>query len=269
MIVAFILLIFLLFCLLVTLIVGMVNPSLVLRWDKRPTRLKLFIYWLISTIIIIILLGLVGILKDINNSDTVTKIVENNASEQVEQKSYNYGIITQKIGSKVMIDAFYDAEIYKKDNIAEVIWLINKKVKEKTPDKTININLYPSERIGKTDRTQMIAQSGSYTTDNNPVIDYYDDKINALNSRSKDKDYIELEKFLNEHNTSLYEINSEINKISLNVLREADAKYDYTSSKHGEFQEKRELEEVAKLFAKYNIPDSLDVKIYALSIYCK
>lgn len=60
-----------------------------------------------------------------------------------------------------------------------------------------------------------------------------------------------------------------MHSISKEVLHEANEKDDFNSKQYGEFQEKRELEEIAKLLAQYNIPDSLDYKIYAYSIYCK
>jgi hypothetical protein len=43
------------FILFIALIVGLVKPALVLRWTNKPTRLKVFGYWILSFIIIIFL----------------------------------------------------------------------------------------------------------------------------------------------------------------------------------------------------------------------
>ncbi len=253
--------------LLIVLIVGFINPSLVLRWSKKPTKLKVFGYWFLSFIALFITTAMIEAISKSSNNAILTQ--SKSTPQENTETEFNYGIITQKTGSKVMIDAYYDAEIYKKDNIAEVLQLITQTAKEKNPNKKIDIFLYPSERIGKINRTQWIAISGYGYTNPNLDIDYDEEKINALNTRYTDTKFLELEKFLNDRNTSTYNIYAEIQKIAKNALSEANEKYDFNSDKHGEFQEKRELEEIAKLFSKYNIPDSLDYKISAYSIYCK
>ncbi len=43
------------FVLFITFIVGLVKPSLILRWSSKPTRLKVFGYWILSIIVISIL----------------------------------------------------------------------------------------------------------------------------------------------------------------------------------------------------------------------
>ena len=43
------------FILFIALIVGLVKPALILRWTNKPTRLKVFGYWILSFIIIIFL----------------------------------------------------------------------------------------------------------------------------------------------------------------------------------------------------------------------
>ena len=39
------------FVLFITFIVGLVKPSLILRWSNKPTRLKVFGYWILSIIV--------------------------------------------------------------------------------------------------------------------------------------------------------------------------------------------------------------------------
>ena len=245
--------------LIITLFIGLIKPALVLRWTKKPTRLKVFGYWVLSMIIIIPTIGLLVSLTESEKTKPSTIIVE---------ETLNYGIITQEKGLKVIINAYYDAEIYKSENIAKVLRLIAKTAKEENPNKKIDIRLHPSERKGKTNRMQQIAQYSSY---NDPKISYYDELINALNTRKTNKDYLELEQFLYERNTSVYEVHTKMLKIAQNSLTEADkkfGKYNYPMERL-DFEEKMELEGIAKLFKEYNIPDSLNFKIDYYSIYCK
>src|SRR5690606_29718433 len=125
--------------LIITLFIGLIKPALVLRWTKKPTRLKVFGYWVLSMIIIIPTIGLLVSLTESEKTKSSTIIVE---------ETLNYGIITQEKGLKVIINAYYDAEIYKSENIAKVLRLIAKTAKEENPNKKIDIRLHPSERKG-------------------------------------------------------------------------------------------------------------------------
>lgn len=49
------------FALFIALIVGLIKPSLILRWTNKPTPLKVIGYWFLSIII-------VGILKEMCSS---------------------------------------------------------------------------------------------------------------------------------------------------------------------------------------------------------
>ena len=44
----------------IALIIGLVNPSLVLRWSKKPTRLKVFLWWLLANVLLSILLAIIS-----------------------------------------------------------------------------------------------------------------------------------------------------------------------------------------------------------------
>ena len=48
---------FIMFAAFVALIVGLINPSIVMRWSKKPSRLKLIGWWLIVNFILLILIG--------------------------------------------------------------------------------------------------------------------------------------------------------------------------------------------------------------------
>jgi len=48
----------------VFLIVGLVKPKSILRWDSKPTRPKIFGYWLLSNFIIIVAIAVIGVKDD-------------------------------------------------------------------------------------------------------------------------------------------------------------------------------------------------------------
>ena len=62
------------FILFIALIVGLVKPALVLRWTNKPTRLKVFGYWILS-FIIIIFLGLMFVDTEPSIEDEIKKEV--------------------------------------------------------------------------------------------------------------------------------------------------------------------------------------------------
>jgi len=43
----------------IALIVGLINPSRIVRWSKKPTRWKVFLWWLLATIVVFVLIGIV------------------------------------------------------------------------------------------------------------------------------------------------------------------------------------------------------------------
>ena len=47
-----------LFALIVALIVGLINPALVLQWSKKPTRLKILGWWFLSSFVILLFIGI-------------------------------------------------------------------------------------------------------------------------------------------------------------------------------------------------------------------
>ena len=79
------------FALFIALIVGLVKPSLVLRWTNKPTRLKVIGYWFLS-IIITGILGVMFIDDTINpkaNIESANKYIEDgnysNAISELEK----------------------------------------------------------------------------------------------------------------------------------------------------------------------------------------
>ena len=73
------------FILFIALIVGLVKPALVLRWTNKPTRLKVFGYWILS-FIIIIFLGLMFVDTEPSIEDEIKKEV---AKPSIEDEVIN------------------------------------------------------------------------------------------------------------------------------------------------------------------------------------
>tara|TARA_R110000824_G_scaffold34534_1_gene109422 strand:+ start:1916 stop:2812 length:897 start_codon:yes stop_codon:yes gene_type:complete len=78
------------FALFIVLIVGLVKPSLVLRWTNKPTRLKVIGYWFLS----IILTGILGVMfidETINSKANIES-----ANKFIEEGNYSSAISTLK-----------------------------------------------------------------------------------------------------------------------------------------------------------------------------
>lgn len=76
------------FALFIALIVGLVKPSLILRWTNKPTRLKVVGYWFLSTIVI----GILGVAFIDDTIDTKANI--ESANKFIEQGNYSNAIAT-------------------------------------------------------------------------------------------------------------------------------------------------------------------------------
>ena len=74
------------FALFIALIVGLIKPSLVLRWTNKPTRLKVIGYWFLSTIITGIL-GVMFIDDTINAKENIES-----ANKYIEDGNYSNAI---------------------------------------------------------------------------------------------------------------------------------------------------------------------------------
>jgi len=70
----------------ITLIVGLIKPSTVLRWDSKPTRLKVFGYWFLSFVVLSILSPLTESDED-RAADNIQQ-----AKNYLEQENYSRAI---------------------------------------------------------------------------------------------------------------------------------------------------------------------------------
>lgn len=77
------------FALFIALIVGLVKPSLVLRWTNKPTRLKVFGYWIMATLIV----GIIGVATE-SDEDRAKSSIE---AAKNEIKEENYSIAISKL----------------------------------------------------------------------------------------------------------------------------------------------------------------------------
>lgn len=72
----------------IALIVGLVKPELILRWSKKPTRLKVFGYWILSIFII----GIIGVSTD--DGIEYTQISIDLAQDYITKGKYEMAITT-------------------------------------------------------------------------------------------------------------------------------------------------------------------------------
>ncbi len=78
------------FALFIALIVGLVKPSLILRWTNKPTRLKVLGYWVLS----IIAIGILGITFMDNTLSSKANI--ESANKLIEEGKYSNAILDLK-----------------------------------------------------------------------------------------------------------------------------------------------------------------------------
>lgn len=67
----------------IALIVGLIKPGIILKWDNKPTRLKVFGYWILSLVVI----GVLGVITTDEEEVARTRIVA--ANSYIEKKEYD------------------------------------------------------------------------------------------------------------------------------------------------------------------------------------
>lgn len=121
------------FALFIALIVGLIKPSLVLRWTNKPTRLKVIGYWFLS----IIITGILGVMFIDDTIDAKANI--ESANKFIEQGKYSNAISDLEKIEKT--DSLYSkAQILIKkadslNNLSDEEKLIAKKLKEENAEK--------------------------------------------------------------------------------------------------------------------------------------
>jgi len=84
----------LLLALFTSLIIGLVKPSLLLRWTDKPTRLKVIGYWFFLSIISIIITGILGFMISDDTIDSKANI--ESANKYIEEGNYSNAISVLK-----------------------------------------------------------------------------------------------------------------------------------------------------------------------------
>jgi len=74
------------FALFIAFIVGLVKPALVLRWTNKPTRLKVFGYWILATFVV----GIIGVATE-SDEDRAKSSIEA-AKNYIEEENYSSAI---------------------------------------------------------------------------------------------------------------------------------------------------------------------------------
>jgi hypothetical protein len=124
---------FLSFALFIALIVGLIKPSLVLRWTNKPTRLKVVGYWFLS----IIITGILGVMFIDDTIDAKANI--ESANKFIEQGNYSNAISDlEKIEKTDTLYSKAQLMIKKADslkNLSDEEKLIAKKLKEENAKK--------------------------------------------------------------------------------------------------------------------------------------
>lgn len=121
------------FALFIALIVGLIKPSLVLRWTNKPTRLKVIGYWFLG----IIITGILGVMFIDDTIDAKANI--ESANKFIEQGNYSNAISDLEKIEKT--DSLYNKAqtlIKKADslnNLSDEEKLIAKKLKEENAKK--------------------------------------------------------------------------------------------------------------------------------------
>lgn len=121
------------FALFIALIVGLIKPSLVLRWTNKPTHLKVIGYWFLG----IIITGILGVMFIDDTIDAKANI--ESANKFIEQGNYSNAILDLEKIEKT--DSLYNkAQILIKkaeslNNLSDEEKLIAKKLKEENAKK--------------------------------------------------------------------------------------------------------------------------------------
>mgnify|MGYP003624908769 FL=1 len=113
------------FALFIALIVGLVKPSLILRWTNKPTRLKVIGYWFLS----IIITGILGTIFIDTTIDSKTSI--ESANNNIKEGNYSNAISTLEKIEKT--DSLYNKAqlLIKKADSLNNLTAEEKKVAEK------------------------------------------------------------------------------------------------------------------------------------------
>jgi hypothetical protein len=176
---------------------------------------------------------------------------------------------------------FYKDTLYTREALTSVVTEIYNLNRDKdvfdnySRPTVIAIYLFTSVRAIK-DKSNWIAMLIKGPNDAEPRISINDFKVVALsnaNNKSKSRDEIELEKlkkYLNERGLELCDFSDMLNKIALDNIHKADAKYPEYGDKHMAMVNQLDVQSNHDLKRKYKVSEDMmsKVSIFAMA-YCK
>lgn len=194
-------------------------------------------------------------------------------SNNKKNSNFNYGIITKEntATNVIVIDAFFNHPTYEKKDIEEVLTQITDETKSEILDKLglkIIIRLYPSQRAKEIDGTHWVGMSDFVYDEDSFTVNYNENKIKALNN-TNNVDYVKFNDFLEEKGIDVCALSKMFVKIEKQSYIEADQKYDVSDMRNYEYSEKYRETEKSKILEGYGIPDSLQLQIIIMKLYCK
>jgi len=142
---------FIIFC------VGLIKPKLVLRWDKNPTKLKVFLYWFVTSMLLSFIIGNDESEETVIHADTYGSLGD--TLEQEVSDNYPRSGDVAEVSKSPNIDLFIEL---KTDNIVEY------KIETNIP---LPIEVIVSlDATGGTDEDPYIGRSKKVLIDTSPFI---------------------------------------------------------------------------------------------------
>lgn len=94
--IVFALLLLVLIALFIFLVLGMIKPKRVLKWDKNPNRLKVFLYWITISFFTFAILSLIGVFtsEEFQEKKALEKIAEEKKKIERKEESKKIDAIT-------------------------------------------------------------------------------------------------------------------------------------------------------------------------------
>ena len=160
----------------IVLIVGLFKPKLVLRWDKNPTRLKVFLYWFFISMLLSFIIGNDEIEeKTITKETTVEETVETESQHKTNRdnniniksdKQFNLQEFENKYGIQM-----FDGELDRTTSKGKQAWDI---FRERSPKEYENY-IRDIKITNRTDNIWYTKLIGNYPKISNSVSDFIPD----------------------------------------------------------------------------------------------
>jgi hypothetical protein len=206
---------------------------------------------------------------------------KNNLSDKyviVKEENYETSNKAQLIEYVVYKDTVYTESALK--NVADEIYKLNKDkdlFKNFNAPTVFGIYVFTSEEILESDKSAWICMLSKGPSDSEPRISFNDFKLKSLqglNDNKKSEDEIaldDLNKYLLERGLELCSFYKQLGDMELECIHKADAKYpNYDYPEHSDYSDKLMKEERGKFATKYDLKDSIFVKVSVFGMsYCK